>query len=91
MIGNRLMRHVFLAFIFIISVAASHSALSVTLFVVDDIRVEGLQRISAGTVFNYLPLKIGDSADEHTISKSIRELYKTGFLKMYALNVKAGH
>ena len=75
------MRHVFLPFIFIISFAASHSALSRTLFVVDDIRVEGLQRISAGTVFNYLPLKIGDSVDEHLISKSIRELYKTGFFK----------
>ncbi len=33
-------------------------------FVVRDMRVEGLQRISEGTVFNYLPINIGDTVDE---------------------------
>jgi len=50
-------------------------------FTIADIQVDGLQRISAGTVFNYLPLKVGDEVDNHTLSKSIRELYKTGFFK----------
>jgi len=50
-------------------------------FVVKDIRVEGLQRISAGTVFNYLPVKPGDVIDEHSAPKIIRSLYKTGFFK----------
>ncbi|MCU7926480.1 MAG: outer membrane protein assembly factor BamA [Candidatus Thiodiazotropha sp. (ex Dulcina madagascariensis)] len=50
-------------------------------FVVDDIRVEGLQRISAGTVFNYLPVKIGDEVNVGTTSQIIRALYKTGFFK----------
>lgn len=50
-------------------------------FTVTDIQVDGLQRISAGTVFNYLPLKVGDEADNRALSKSIRELYKTGFFK----------
>lgn len=50
-------------------------------FVVKDIRVEGLQRISAGTVFNYLPLKPGDTIDSQTAPKIIRALYKTGFFK----------
>lgn len=50
-------------------------------FVIDDIRVEGLQRISAGTVFNYLPVKIGDQIDSEETGAIIRELYKTGFFK----------
>ncbi len=33
-------------------------------FVIEDIRVEGLQRITPGTVFNYLPMKVGDTFDE---------------------------
>ncbi len=32
-------------------------------FVVEDIRIIGLERISAGTVFNYLPVQVGDSFD----------------------------
>ena len=44
-------------------------------FVVRDMRVEGLQRISEGTVFNYLPINIGDTVDETRIQESIRALY----------------
>ena len=44
-------------------------------FVVKDMRVEGLQRISEGTVFNYLPINIGDSVDSNRISEAIRALY----------------
>jgi outer membrane protein insertion porin family len=43
-------------------------------FVIRDIRVEGLQRISAGTVFNYLPVKPGDTIDRHSIPRIIRSL-----------------
>ena len=50
-------------------------------FVVSDIRVEGLQRISAGTVFNYLPVKTGDTIDETATAEAIRALFKTGFFK----------
>ncbi len=50
-------------------------------FVVDDIRVEGLQRISAGTVFNYLPIKIGDRIEESVTADAIRALFQTGFFK----------
>ncbi|TDY00121.1 Beta-barrel assembly machine subunit BamA [Thiohalophilus thiocyanatoxydans] len=50
-------------------------------FVIKDIRLEGLQRISAGTVFNYLPLKAGDRLDAELSSRAIRELYQTGFFK----------
>lgn len=47
-------------------------------FVVHDMRVEGLQRISEGTVFNYLPINIGDTVDAVRIQEAIRALYGQG-------------
>ncbi len=44
-------------------------------FVVKDMRVEGLQRISEGTVFNYLPINIGDTVDNIRVGEAIRSLY----------------
>jgi len=50
-------------------------------FVVEDIRVDGLQRISAGTVFNYLPLKVGDTFEPEESAAIIKSLFKTNFFK----------
>ena len=50
-------------------------------FRISDIRVEGLQRITAGTVFNYLPVKPGDTIDLDQTSEIVRALYKTGFFQ----------
>jgi outer membrane protein insertion porin family len=50
-------------------------------FVVSDVRVDGLQRISAGTVFTYLPIERGDSVDHTRIAEAIRTLYGTGFFE----------
>ena len=76
------MRHAFLSFVvFINCILVAQASLAVEPFIVDNIRVEGLQRISAGTVFNYLPVRVGDRLDDRAVSKSIRELYKTGFFK----------
>jgi len=47
-------------------------------FVVKDMRVEGLQRISEGTVFNYLPINIGDTVDDMRIREAVRALYTQG-------------
>ena len=47
-------------------------------FVVRDMRVEGLQRISEGTVFNYLPINIGDQIDKVRIREAIKTLYGQG-------------
>ena len=44
-------------------------------FTVRDMRVEGLQRISEGTVFNYLPINVGDTIDQVRIQEAIRALY----------------
>ena len=43
--------------------------------------MEGLQRISAGTVFNYLPVKVGDTFDRRQSAEAIKALFKTGFFK----------
>ena len=50
-------------------------------FRVSDVRVEGLQRITAGTVFNYLPVKPGDVVQFDRTGDIVRALYKTGFFK----------
>ncbi len=50
-------------------------------FTVGDIRVEGLQRISEGTVFNYLPVNIGDKLDGQRVGEAMRALYATGFFR----------
>jgi outer membrane protein insertion porin family len=57
---------------------ASAALAKIDPFVVRDMRVEGLQRISEGTVFNYLPINIGDTVDHVRISESIRALYTQG-------------
>jgi outer membrane protein insertion porin family len=50
-------------------------------FIVGDIRLEGLQRISEGTVYNYLPVNIGDQLDDRRIAEALRALYATGFFR----------
>src|SRR5690242_10782594 len=50
-------------------------------FMVSDIRVDGLQRIGAGTVFTYLPIERGDTLDQAKAAQAIRALYKTGFFE----------
>ena len=48
-------------------------------FIIEDIRVEGLKRITPGTVFNYLPMKVGDKFDDALSSDAVGALFKTGF------------
>jgi len=50
-------------------------------FVVKDIRVEGVQRIEPGTVFSYLPVKVGDTLTEERAQQALRALFATGFFK----------
>ena len=61
--------------------AAVRVAATVDAFVVEDIRVEGLQRITAGTVFNYLPIKVGDTVDGTRTAGAVRALFRTGFFR----------
>ncbi len=50
-------------------------------FTIEDIRIEGLQRISAGTVFNSLPVKVGDAFTGSKSAAAIRALFRTGLFK----------
>ncbi|MBV7561738.1 outer membrane protein assembly factor BamA [Pseudomonas sp. sia0905] len=50
-------------------------------FTISDIRVNGLQRVSAGSLFGALPLNVGESADDRTLTEATRELFKTGFFQ----------
>ena len=56
-------------------------ALAFEPFAVKDIRVEGIQRTEAGTVFSYLPVKVGDTLSDEKAAQSIKALFATGFFK----------
>jgi len=57
-------------------------------FLVSDVRVKGLQRISAGAIFNFLSVKVGDTFDPSKSSELIRQLYDTGFFKNIELSTE---
>jgi len=59
-------------------------------FVVKDIRIEGIQRTEAGTVFSYLPVKVGDTMTDEKAAQAIRSLYATGFFRDVSLEADNG-
>jgi len=59
--------------------AVALPVLAIQPFTIRDIRVEGVQRTEAGTVFTYLPVKVGDRIDDDKAAASIKALYATGF------------
>ena len=63
-------------------------ALAFEPFAVKDIRVEGIQRTEAGTVFGYLPVKVGDTLTEEKAAQSIKALFSTGFFKDVRIEVE---
>ena len=63
-------------------------ALAFAPFTVKDIRVEGIQRTEAGTVFSYLPVKVGDTLDDDKAAQSIKALFSTGFFKDVRVEVE---
>jgi len=65
----------------LVAAALGARAQSFHSFVVKDIRVEGLQRTEAGTVFNYLPVKVGETMTEEKAQQALRALFATGFFK----------
>ena len=64
------------------------NALAVEPFEVKDIRVEGLQRTEAGTVFNYLPLKVGETYTDDRGTAAIKALYATGLFKDIRIEIE---
>ncbi len=58
---------------------SSHAAFAP--FVVRNFRVEGAQRIAEGTIYNYLPINIGDTVDEQRLREAGRAIFQTGFFQ----------
>jgi len=73
-----------LALIFALLAGAAFGADAVT---IKDIRIEGIQRTEAGTVFNYLPVKVGDVVDDAKAAESIKALFATGFFSDVKISI----
>ncbi len=72
-----------------LAVFSSHVA-AIEPFVIKDIRVEGIQRTDAGTVFSYLPVKVGDTMTDEKAAQAIRALFGTGFFKDVSIEADGG-
>jgi outer membrane protein insertion porin family len=72
----------------LLAAAAGAGAQSFRPFVVKDIRVEGLQRTEPGTVFSYLPVRVGESMNEEKAQQAVRALFATGFFQDVRLEVE---
>ncbi|MBN8449196.1 MAG: outer membrane protein assembly factor BamA [Candidatus Accumulibacter sp.] len=59
-------------------------------FTVKDIRLEGIQRVEAGTVFSYLPVKVGDTMTDDKAAQAIKALFATGFFKDVRIEIDRG-
>jgi len=57
------------------------SAFAIEPFVITDVKVTGNGRLDDGTIFNYLPLKVGDEVDDEEARHSIKALFETGFFR----------
>ena len=66
-----------------ISVCAIEALLAQAIdpWIVRGFRVEGAQRISEGTIYNYLPINVGDTLDDQLVREAIRAIYATGFFR----------
>lgn len=69
-------------------VLSSSAAWAFDPFTIRDIRVEGIQRTEAGTVFSYLPVRVGDRFTEDKAAESIKALFATGFFKDVRIEVE---
>jgi len=62
-------------------VFSAPAATAAETFVVRDIRVQGLQRISEGTLYNYLPVNLGDEMTPLRVQEAMRAVFSTGFFR----------
>lgn len=72
----------------LLAAAAAAGAQTFPPFTVKDIRVEGLQRTEPGTVFSYLPVKVGETMTEEKAQQALRALFATGFFQDVRLEVE---
>lgn len=81
---------VFLRLVLLLLALCAIPAEAIEPFTIKDIRVEGIQRTEAGTVFSYLPVKVGDTMTDDKAAQAIRALFATGFFKDVSLEVDNG-
>jgi outer membrane protein insertion porin family len=74
----------------LIAALLASPALAFDPFTIKDIRVEGIQRTEAGTVFSYLPVKVGDTMTDEKAADAIKALFATGFFKDVRLEIDNG-
>lgn len=72
----------------VLALMLAHAAWAVTPFTVEDIRVEGLQRVEAGTVFGSIPVRIGDTYSDDKAGASIRALFGLGLFNDVRIDVQ---
>src|SRR6201988_3330874 len=84
------MRRSFVALLAVLSLLAATGAAAQAFrpFAVKDIRVEGVQRTEPGTVFSYLPVKVGETMTEEKAQQALRALFATGFFRDVRLEVE---
>ena len=71
----------------LVSALLAQSVMAFDPFAIKDIRVEGIQRTEAGTVFSYLPVKVGDTMTDEKAAAAIKTLFATGFFKDVRLEI----
>ena len=80
------MRHLYL----LLCLVLLSIAVRAEVFQVEDIRIDGLQRVSSGTVFAAMPLSVGDLVDAETIRRTTRTLFRTGFFDNISISKDGG-
>lgn len=83
------MKHIIKVFLYLF-LCSAQVVWGAETFIIEDIRVEGLQRTTPGTVFNYLPMQVGDTFDDARSAEAVRALFKTGFFEDVRLERDGG-
>ena len=74
------MKKIILGVLLSCTLTVSHMAVALG-FTIEDIRIEGLQRLSSSQAFAELPLRVGDTADERTLAYATRSMFKSGYFE----------
>lgn len=82
----KIIRSLYLSYFIVALLLCSNSVLAAPAFVISDIKVNGLQRITAGAVFNALSVKVGDEFTDERSGEVIRELFRMGFFSDVSLD-----
>ena len=64
-------------FLIILSIGFINISSAFDEFVINDIRIVGLQRVSTGSIFNVIPVSVGDRVDNRKVGDITRALFST--------------